>query len=220
LEEGKVSKINWVKGELTGKLGVIVGSHWKGHAYTKSYTPPANPNTSKQIENRSLFQKIAHIASELRKPLDLYTRPKPHGMTSFNHLIKLNKPMFNKVAPKWNPLELVIMSGELMLTKISEAYFDSTNFTATIMWNHLIGEPTDKALGVIYDNKSRHIAYGDEVNRSVGEMIIDTSIFANVSDYQDIYAYLAFYRITEDGSGINSGTSALKMELETPSTKE
>jgi hypothetical protein len=214
-----MSRINWVKGELTGKLGVIVGSHWKGHAYTKSYTPPANPNTDKQIENRSLFQKIAHIASELRTPLDLYTRPKPHGMTSFNNLIKLNKPMFNKQAPKWEPLELVIMTGELTLNTISEAYFDSVNFTAQIIWNRTYGEPTDKALGIVYDNKSRHIAYEAEVNRSEGEMIIDTSTFANVSDYQDIYAYLVFYRIAEDGSGINSGTSALKMEIETPSPK-
>jgi hypothetical protein len=140
-------------------------------------------------------------------------------MTSFNHLIKLNKPMFNKQAPKWEPLELIIMSGELVLNTIDEAIFNTADFTATIRWNGTFGEPADKALGVVYDNKSRHIAYRAEINREDGEMTFDTSTFANVSDFHNIYAYLTFYRIAEDGSGINSGTSAVQMELETPAPK-
>jgi hypothetical protein len=95
-----MSKINWIKGELQGKLGVIVGSSWKGHAYTKAYTKPANPNTPGQIETRALFRNIAHIGQGLRLPLELYTRPRPHQMTAYNHLIQLNKPMFNKSGQK------------------------------------------------------------------------------------------------------------------------
>jgi hypothetical protein len=205
-----MSQINWIKGELKGKLGEIVGSSWKGHAYTKTYTKPANPNTPAQIETRALFQNIAHIGQGLRLPLEQYTRPKPHQMTAYNHLIQLNKPMFNKHGTKWAPLELIIMDGELTSTAILSAEFNSTNFSATITWDGSIGEPTDKAFAVVYDNESKRISYVDEIDRSAGTTTLDVSSFANVSTYNDIYAYLAFYRIAEDGSGVNSWTAALK----------
>jgi hypothetical protein len=44
----------------------------------------------------------------------------------------------------------------------------------------------------------------------VGTVTINASSIANVSAYNDIYAYLAFYHIAADGSGANSNTAALK----------
>jgi hypothetical protein len=189
-----------------------VGSHWKGHAYTKAYTKPANPNTPGQIETRALFKNIAHIGQGLRLPLEQYTRPKPHQMTAYNHLIQLNKPMFNKHGTKWEPLELMIMSGELTSAPITSATFDSVNLSATITWYGSIGEPTDKAFGVIYDDESKRIVYVDEISRSQGTITFDTSSFANVSTYDQVYAYLAFYYINDDGNGVNSLTTAIKAD--------
>jgi hypothetical protein len=208
-----MSRINWIKGELKGKFGEIVGSSWHGKAYTKTYTKPANPNTPAQIETRHLFQTLANIGKAIRTPLEQYTRPKPQKMSAYNHLIRLNKPMFNKQGQKWAPMELVIMSGELTTNPIITAVFNSTALTATITWDDTKGAATDKAFVVIYDNdnKSKRIAYAAEVDRSAATVTIDTSTFADVSDYNDIYAYLAFYHIAEDGSGSNSTTTALKV---------
>jgi hypothetical protein len=118
--------------------------------------------------------------------------------------------MFGKTGTKWEPLELVIMSGELTSVHIATAEFNSTSFAATVTWDGTVGETTDKAFIVLYDNESNHIAYAVEVLRSAGTVTIDASTFANVSTYSDIYAYLAFYHIA-DGSGKNSGTTALKV---------
>jgi hypothetical protein len=206
-----MSRINFIKGELKGRLGEIVGSSWKGKAYTKTYAPPTNPNTPAQIEIRSLFQHIARIGKDIRKPLEQYTRPKPHHMTAYNHMIQINKPMFGKKGQKWNPLELIIMTGELTSAPITTAVFDSSTLSAVVTWNGTAGEATDKAFIVVYDNESKRAVNAVEIDRSTGTVTIDASVFANVSAYNDIYAYLAFYRIAEDGSGSNSETTALKV---------
>jgi hypothetical protein len=205
-----MSRINFIKGELKGKLGEIVGSSWKGIPYTKTYTKPSNPNTPAQQETRYLFQQLAHIGRDIRTPIDLYTRPRPHKMSSYNHLIQLNKAMFSKTGTKWAPLELVIMSGELTSAAITTAVFDTASLTATVTWDGTVGEATDKAFVVVYDDEGKRTVNAVEVDRSAGTVTIDASVFANVSAYNDIYAYLAFYRIDADGKGMNSVTTALK----------
>jgi hypothetical protein len=205
-----MSRINFIKGELKGKLGEIVGSSWKGIPYTKTYTKPKNPNTDKQMETRYLFQSLAHIGKGIRSSLELYTRPRPHQMSVYNHLIQLNKPMFNKTGHKWDPLELTIMSGELVSTAIATALFDGTNLTATVTWDGTVGDATDKAFVVVYDDESKRTVHTDEISRSDGTVAIDASAFANVSTYGEIYAYLSFYHIGDNGKGFNSNTSVLK----------
>jgi hypothetical protein len=210
-KEANVSRINFITGELKGKLGEIVGSSWKGRAYTKVYAKPENPNTPKQIETRALFQNIAHIGGGIRTELEQYARPKPHHMTAYNHLIQINKPMFSKQGTKWDPLELIIMTGELTSVTITTAVFYSTALTAVVTWDGTVGEASDKAIIVIHDNESKRTVHATEVNRDAGTVTIDASKFANVSSYDDIYAYLAFYKINDDGSGSNSDTTALKV---------
>jgi hypothetical protein len=64
-------KINFLTGELNGRLGAVVGSTRKGTYYTKSYSKPENPNTPLQQETRYLFKSIAHIGSRLKDPQDI-----------------------------------------------------------------------------------------------------------------------------------------------------
>jgi hypothetical protein len=206
-----MSRINFIKGELKGKLGEIVGSSWKGKSYTKTYTKTPNPNTPAQIETRALFKELSHIGQGLRTPLGQYTRPKPNHMTAYNHLIQLNKQMFGKKGAKWNPLELVIMSGELTSAAIATAEFDSAALTATVTWNGTAGAAADKAFIVVHDDESKRTVYAAEIDRSAGTVTIDAAAFANVSSYSEIYAYLAFYHIAENGAGENSVTAALKV---------
>jgi hypothetical protein len=131
-------------------------------------------------------------------------------MSAYNYLVRLNKPMFEKAGTKWAPLELVIMSGELTSAAITTAVFDTASLTTTVTWDGTVGEPTDKAFVVVYDDEGKRTVNAVEVDRSAGTVTIDASVFANVSAYNDIYAYLAFYRIDPSGSGLNSVTTALK----------
>jgi hypothetical protein len=206
-----MAQINWIKGTLRGKLGEVIGETWKGKPYVKTYTKPRNPNTPKQIAIRATFQKIAFICKQIRTPLETYTRPKPKGMTAYNHVIQLNKTMFEKTGEKWNPLEFVFMDGDLTSANIATATFSTTSFEAIITWQTTIGEATDKAFVIIFNNKDNKAVYATEVDRSTGTVTIDASIFAGTSDYADIYAYLAFYRINEDETGVNSATAILKV---------
>jgi predicted dinucleotide-utilizing enzyme len=119
--------------------------------------------------------------------------------------------MFQKTGTKWDPLEVVIMSGELVSAAIVTAVFDSSALTATITWDGAVGEATDKALILVYDDESKRTVHEVEVDRSAGTVTIDASAFANVSTYNDIYVYLAFYHIHADGGGSNSNTTALKV---------
>jgi hypothetical protein len=95
----------------------------------------------------------------------------------------------------------------LTTVPITTAEFDSTTLTAVVTWDTTRGEPTDKAFIVVYDDESKRTVHAVE-DRSVGTVTIDASSFANVSAYNDIYAYLAFYHIAADGSGANSNTTA------------
>jgi hypothetical protein len=101
------------------------------------------------------------------------------------------------------------MSGELQSAAIASATFDSTALTAAVTWNTL-GQATDKAFIVVYDDESKRIVYADDIDRSVGTAALDASVFADLSSYGEIYAYLAFYTIAANGSGMNSETTVLK----------
>jgi hypothetical protein len=103
------------------------------------------------------------------------------------------------------------MSGDLQSVPVETAVFDATTFTATVTWNGTIGVADDKAFVVIYNDESKHIVYATEIDRSAGTAVIDASKFKDVSSYEQVYAYLAFYRIDQDGKGKNSGTAVLKM---------
>jgi hypothetical protein len=102
------------------------------------------------------------------------------------------------------------MSGELTSAAITTAVFDTASLTTTVTWDGTVGEATDKAFVVVYDDEGKRTVNAVEVDRSAGTVTIDASVFANVSAYDDIYAYLAFYRIDADGKGMNSVTTALK----------
>ncbi len=59
LEEG-------ILGKMTGKVGPVVGSKWKGVNTVRSYQPkPHNPKTTAQKMQRSKFKLISSIRKEM-----------------------------------------------------------------------------------------------------------------------------------------------------------
>lgn len=83
--------LNGILGPLSGKVGPVVGGMWKGIAYIKQYTIPANPNTTAQQTQRSRFAAAVLFAQALYTgiitPLWNVFAVK---MSGFNHFIKEN----------------------------------------------------------------------------------------------------------------------------------
>jgi hypothetical protein len=86
-----MARINIIKATITGRLGEIVGSSWKGVNYIKRFTPPTNPKTELQQTHRSVFAFLGSMASSLAEPLlNKYMYPAPRKMSRMNACLKEN----------------------------------------------------------------------------------------------------------------------------------
>jgi hypothetical protein len=222
-----MASINWLKASLRGKLGQVVGSSWKGIDYIKTYTKPSNPDTPKQQQTREIFKNISQLGNSILTPLNAYTRPTPQSMTGVNYMMHLNKFMFGKTGTGWDPLKLAIMSGpDLPASTITAAqiYFPGiapAPPVAAFGWDERPGENNkDCFLAVLFDNESKKVLFwvytgpdpdspDDPAPHSES---FDLVPWIGASSLHDVYAYLSFFKINEDGSGLNSFTSAMKCE--------
>jgi hypothetical protein len=143
--------LNFVRGSIIGKVGQFVGSSWKGKDYIKTYTPPANPNTTEQKAIRSVFQHVTAIARAInRTVLKPYTFPKPHAMTVLNRMMQINQKMFE--GKVWDVTLLKIFEGPLYNPGITSAVL--ADATLTVTWNGSHGTPTDVAAVIVHSEES------------------------------------------------------------------
>lgn len=106
-----MSHINFITGNLTGRLGSIVGETREGTNYTKVFVPPTNPNAPGQVKVRNKFSHIGKIGSQIFKNVLVpYQFPAPHGGNQINALIKINKVFIGNGQP-WDPLGLALAAG-------------------------------------------------------------------------------------------------------------
>jgi hypothetical protein len=147
-----MSRINWIKGELKGKLGEIVGSSWRGISYTKVYTKPTEPHTQGQQEIRGIFGHVGHLAHLVyRDVLDPYMYPIPHKSTKYNEMMRINKDMYDDKL--YDPSKIKIMQGSLMLSTIDviEYVADSEGGYLDVQWDPAgEGERQDDICAVIF----------------------------------------------------------------------
>jgi hypothetical protein len=209
-----MSKINWIKASLHGKLGEIVGSSWRGTPYIKVYTKPTNPNTPEQQKTRITFTNLAHIGNALKEPLLLYARPATPKMTAANRIMSLNKHMFGKTGTGWDPMSVVIMTGDLPVPPLFEGYINHFNNQVLIdlAWDEELKAPTvDGFLAILLDNETKKMLYTVDTDPDLSQnSIFDVTSWAATSSLTDVYGYLAFFKINEDGSGTNSITLTTK----------
>lgn len=81
-----------ILGKVSGKVGSVVGSSWKGIATLRIYNNVvANPRTAGQIAQRSAFKQFAQLAKSLLTGLiKPYWDKKALRMSGFNSFIKVN----------------------------------------------------------------------------------------------------------------------------------
>jgi len=195
-----MAELNFVKGTIQGRVGQFVGSSWRGKHYIKTYTPPTDPRKPSQIAVRNVFQHVAHIAkgiySGILKP---YTFPTPQKMTSFNKMVRTNKPLFDHHA--WDPTRLRIFEGPLPGARELEPWFNPGDpahgeYTGVcgVEFHSPGGELTDIAALVVYDEASGAVMY------TVGtraEGTLEVSFYTpsfEATGYNDFHGYLVFAR--------------------------
>jgi hypothetical protein len=199
-----MSRINFITGELHGKLGEIVGSRINGKAYTKIFVPPKNPNTEKQQEIRACFRHLSHIGTKLSEVLMSYVRPQPKKMSAMNHLVKLNKTMLRKEGVKWTPSELVILEGNLPSTPIKSGVVDQNDTDVTIDWVKTPGNPDDISIAIVYNEDTGIVGYTVE-KRSEGQSTVNI-VRRDPNITGKIHAWLVFASVNGTG-GENSNTA-------------
>lgn len=210
-----MSRINWIKGELIGRLGDIVGSRHQGKAYIKTYTPPSNPRTNNQQEIRGIARKLGAITKQLHAPLMSYV-PNMRGQDLMSYMIHLNRDMYQgSLGERWEPLDIRLSSGTIQAQEISGAYIDADTKYASWGWDSPESGSSDIVLGVVYDSKLDMLSYAAATRADISIEINIGSWFAQ-SDHSSIYAYMFFAQTAQimgKTVGIaNSNTTAAQIE--------
>ncbi|HSH50179.1 MAG TPA: DUF6266 family protein [Bacteroidales bacterium] len=199
-----------ILGGMSGKIGGVVGSSWKGINVLK--TKPlsvANPNTAEQIAQRTKFSNSVafskQILSDYIKPLwDRFAGQ----MSGFNAFIKANITEFEGEVPL-STGNFVLAQGRMSPTSVDDLNIVAGDTVLTVTW------PDDSGTGFkLTDDEVFAIAI-NETKKQLGKPITiksraDLSIDVNLPEPPEtgdiVTAYLCFRRM--DGTVV-SQTSKL-----------
>lgn len=199
-----------ILGGISGSIGNVTGSSWKGIAVIKSKPlSVANPKTAAQLAQRGKMTNVVAVATTLLttvvKPLWDRFAQKQSG---FNAFIQANIDLFE--AAQASPLsDMAISSGKMVKTDIAAVSLTDGGSTCTIDWADDSGEglklATDEVYAVVYDaNSEKFSVNAATVTRDAGEVVVD--LVEDGVAVTDLSAYLAFRRA--DGTVV-SNTSYL-----------
>lgn len=130
-----------ILGGVSGKVGSVVGSSWKGINVIKSLPlSVANPKTAGQVAQRTKLANVSAFASgivaTIIQPLWNRFAQKASG---YNDFVRANIDLF--AAQFASPAaDLVISQGKMAATNFSEVTLNSFNSTIEIDWMDDIGE--------------------------------------------------------------------------------
>jgi hypothetical protein len=200
-----MATLNFVRGSIKGRVGQFVGSSWRGKEYIKTFTPPANPKTEGQVAIRTIFQRIAHIAKAIYEGvLKPFTFPRPRNLTAYNRMVQINKDLFDDRA--WDPAKLKIFDGPLFNPGIASAAVSGAD--VIVSFDATIGEGTDKAIAVVYDNLTETTLYGEAARADAAVSVSIAGL--DPAALSGLHAYLVFAKEPSPGTaeqGQVSGTA-------------
>lgn len=187
-----------ILGGLSGKIGNVVGSSWKGIPVLK--TKPlsvANPQTAAQVAQRDKMEAVVAFATPILatviKPLwDRFAS----RMSGFNAFVQANIGSFVSVG-EFTPSTVKISEGKGAATVVNSV--DSANGQAAVQlfWTDDSGEgyklATDEVYAVVYNITKQEICSQFEVGvRSAG--VIECVLPSNVATGNLLACYLGFRR--------------------------
>lgn len=195
-----------ILGGISGKIGGVVGSSWKGINVLKTLPlSVANPKTAAQIAQRSKFSNTVSFAgiilAQVIKPLwDRFAS----RMSGYNDFIKTNINLFVGTYP--NPLpDLVISKGKMSLTAIGGATASEASGLITVPWTDDSGEgfklTTDVPYIVVF-NADSDCSDGFETAVQRDAATVDVEPAVALANGDALHLYLAFKRA--DGTVVSN----------------
>lgn len=160
-----MGKINQgILGGFSGKVGSVVGGNWKGINYMRVHTKPSNPNTDKQVNQRTKFTMVLSflkpITPFLRVGYKLFTAKQ----TAFN--AAMSQVLMNAVVGEAPNTAIDFSSVQVSRGTLTPAFGASTSFEngeLSITWidnsNASMAKITDKALIVVYNETKVDAVY-------------------------------------------------------------
>jgi len=125
-----------ILGGLSGKIGSVVGTSWKGRAILKALPlSVANPRTEGQVQQRTSFSLISILASVL---LTIIVRPVYNpisGNITGSNLFTSQNKLFYDGAGVFDPANAFIGGGTNPSEVANDASFNAGPEDITILWN-------------------------------------------------------------------------------------
>ena len=195
-----------ILGGITGSIGNVVGSSWKGIPVLKQKAlSVSNPKTAGQVEQRAKMSSIVLltklILSGIIKPLwDRFAVQ----MSGYNAFVRANVSCFT--AGVFTAFSTFVISiGKIGVTEIQTLAGTSAQQTATIGWVNDGGVgfklATDLAYIIIYNETTDEFVFksGDSIRTGIA-LSADFSVNLNINDI--LHGYLAFRRA--DGTMVSN----------------
>lgn len=183
-----------ILGGVSGKVGGVVGANWKGVDYLKGYTIPANPQTTPQTEQRSLFASIVAFAKLiLGTVIADYWNPFASGKSGYNAFCQAN---LNLCSYPFSYADVRVAQGSLESCAVATSVYTSATGALVTTWDWPglgNGLATDIAAILCVDTANNVTFISDSVQRSV-----ETATF-NVGSGRsaaNLKVYLFFHRGT------------------------
>lgn len=195
-----------ILGGVSGKVGNVVGSSWKGIATVKAMPlSVANPRTAGQIAQRSKMTNIVAFArvtlASVIKPLnDRFAGQ----MSGFNVFIKRNIDLFATAVPS-PAASLQLASGKMVAVEPSSVSYNTADDEVVVVWPTTLpdsyAQATDKAYLVAKrDDSEEIVALSGSVDRSAGTATLEFSTPASLGGL--CHVWLAFLR--SDGTVVSN----------------
>ena len=183
-------------GGLSGKLGNLIGSSWKGIATLR--TKPlsvSNPNTSSQQEQRAHMTSIVSVAktllSAIIKPLWDRTAVK---MSGYNAFVKANIGNYHGGTIS-DFSQFVIAVGKMGTTAIHTLALSTSAHTVVFTWVDDSGtdfrQADDTCYAVVLDSSGNVVGVSTP-NRTRANLSITVTCFVPLEMSQNYNCYMAF----------------------------
>lgn len=212
-----MAKILGVFTDMHGKLGNAVLQTWKGIQVIRTHVIPANPQSTDQTTNRTLFTNLVNmfksvVVSLVHKFWNPFVTAK---QTGWANLIGWNQGLQQGTAIDYELVEL--SHGSLPGEDIATATYDTATGACVVTWDDTGAEgsaPGDFAMLCAYDKTNNRWAFSDGAGLRSEET--ETCDLRTGLTITDVYLYLFFFTGNFSGAQIESVSDSEAQESVAP----
>lgn len=200
-----------ILGGISGKIGNVVGSSWKGIPVIK--TKPlsvSNPRTTSQTTQRTKLTNVVNFSKEILttiiKPLwDRFAQQ----ASGYNDFVRANIALFDAAMP--SPVtDLVISTGKMQATPITSTNWNITDDILTLSWDDTPQGPYQSKSDIPYliiVNEVKEKVKGFQPNAIREDGVANINTTLELDQNEEYTLLLAFKRA--DGTVVSNTSSAI-----------